>query len=96
MIALLLTAAFAQDNACVESTDTLQVLAAIERAENAWSMADRDNFLAANEAMALIVPCLADPLTRSMAARIHRMNGLNAFLSQDDPSMELSLSLIHI
>ena len=92
MLSLLMTAALAQEPACDEPTDTLQVVSAIERAENAWSMADAKNFNDANRAMATLLPCLEEPLTRSMAARVHRMNGLSHFLNRNDAEMQLSFA----
>ena len=92
MLTFLFAMALAQDTACPEPTDTLQLLNAIERGENAWSLANGAEFNAANAAMAELLPCLGEPLTRSMAARVHRMNGLYHFLNRQQDEMELSFA----
>lgn len=92
MLTLMLSLALAQSSPCTEPTDTLQILIAIERAEDAWSMADASTFNEANEAMTSLLPCLDEPLTRFMSARIHRMNGLYHFLNREQEPMELSFA----
>jgi len=90
----LTTLAVAQETGspCEGPASSADLLGAMEVAENAWSMADAEGFKAANVAIASLVPCVNEPITRATAARIHRMNGLNSFLARDDASMDLSFA----
>lgn len=69
---------------CTAAATTLQLQQAIEAAESAFTAQDLQGFNQANDRIRALLPCLADPITRSMAASIHRSQGLRAFVDGDD------------
>jgi hypothetical protein len=79
-MALALPAAQAQD--CAEATTSAQLDDTLNAAEAAWTKADEAGFLLRMEEAVLLLPCVAEPLEPSMAARYHRDLGLWLFASQ--------------
>lgn len=77
---------------CAEPASSVDLVGAMEVAENAWSMADAAGFQAATTSLASLLPCVDDPITRATAARIHRVNGMNFFLQRDPERMQLSFA----
>ncbi len=92
----LATVAMAQDvpteTACAEAASSADLVGAMEVAENAWSMADAAGFQSATVSLASLLPCVKEPITRSTAARVHRVQGMNHFLQRDPEQMQLSFA----
>ncbi len=69
--------------ACTAGAGTQEVTAAVERAEGAFGNVDIEEFNAATDAMAALLPCVNEVIPRNTAASIHRMQGLRAFVDRD-------------
>ncbi len=70
--------------ACEEEATTQTLLDAIGDAEAAFGAIDIPTFLESSDQIrGEIIPCLAEPVPRSMAADIHRLEGLRAFGERD-------------
>lgn len=76
------------ESGCTETVSSSDLIGAMEVAENAWSMADAAGFKSATVSLESLIPCVRDPITRATAARIHRVNGMNGFLSRDPERMQ--------
>ncbi len=68
--------------ACPSSAASLQ--SALDSAQLAFSMIDSEAFQAATTEAAAEAGCLADPVAPTVAARLHRVLGLRAFVSGDE------------
>ncbi len=55
----------------------------MQRAEDAYQNLDLDGFLSADEALRSDLVCLGEPMTKVVAARIHRVEGLRGHLDND-------------
>ncbi len=77
---------------CATPASTSDLVGAMEVAENAWSMADAAGFQAATVSIGSLVPCINEPITRSTAARVHRVQGMNYFLQRDPERMQLAFA----
>lgn len=72
--------AWAQEGACRASWAEIEVL--LDGAEAAWGV-DEAAFSAALDRLGVRLPCLAGVVTPAQAARVHRVEGLAAFLARD-------------
>ena len=63
------------------STDDIQ--SALSKAEMAYGDLDVDAFDAATDEAVAMVPCISEPMTRQLAASLHRFVGLRKFVSRD-------------
>ncbi len=88
MLFLLLQAA----EACDRPADTAELQAVMERAEDAYGALDLVSFTAATDELHGVLPCLADPLSRPVAAHLHRMHGLRAFVDQESEDAKLAFA----
>ena len=68
---------------CPEATYSTDLTAAIAKAEGTFSDLDIPAFRAATDELRSVMPCLRDPVTRSVAAEVHRFLGLRAFGDRD-------------
>lgn len=74
-------AAFGQD--CFAPVTAAQLDEALVRADAAWSAGDMERFRAeSQEAAVFLLPCLDAPITGEVAAHLHRVRGLEAFLDR--------------
>lgn len=76
-----LTAAAAAD--CPEPVDTTDLERAIAEAEHTFASLEVDAFKQATDRLRDLLPCLEDPLTRQLAADVHRWLGVRAFGDRD-------------
>jgi hypothetical protein len=66
---------------CRASTADLQ--ARLEEAETRYANLDIDGFKQSTDAAAALLPCLAEPMPRRLAANYHRFQGLRGFVDGD-------------
>jgi hypothetical protein len=62
---------------------TLQLTSQLEAAERSYRDADVKGFVAAAEQIDAVLPCVAEVVPRSLIARVHRTNGMRAFVDRD-------------
>lgn len=72
------------DAACPASDASLQ--SALDSAQLAFSMMDSDAFATATADAEAQASCLSDPVSPTVAARLHRVLGLQAFVKGDEPA----------
>ena len=82
IIVFLSLGAFGQD--CPEPTYSTDLTVAIAKAEGTFSDLDIPAFRAATDELRAVMRCLRDPITRSVAAQVHRFLGIRAFGDRDD------------
>lgn len=83
---LWLAAAYA---ACDKPTDNAALARGVDAAIEAFQSMEDANFASAREAVIQAVPCLAEPIKPEVAAAVHRIRGLNAFLADDSLTGQL-------
>ncbi|MED5372025.1 MAG: hypothetical protein VX899_13485 [Myxococcota bacterium] len=64
----------------------------LEDAEAAFEARDKAQVLASRDQAVLTVNCMVEPITRSSAARLHRVMGLAAFLEKDQEAAQRSFA----
>ena len=69
--------------ACPTPVRVTTVLGTLDRAEKAYAELDLDGFLGYSDMIREDVPCLSDPLSPSLAGRLHRLEGLRAFVDRN-------------
>lgn len=69
--------ALAQD--CAEPASSTDLTRAINDAEATIAQLDIEAFKAATDRLDALLPCLDDPVTRNVAAEVHRFLGIRAF-----------------
>ncbi|MFH1466883.1 MAG: hypothetical protein ABIO70_21040 [Pseudomonadota bacterium] len=79
---LALTAVTPAHAACEAPTTTLQVQTLVEQAEATYTALDVPGFQAATDAIVADLACLHEPVPRYLAASVHRMVGLRAFIDR--------------
>ena len=75
--------ASAADTTCPELTLGGSVRGAAERAQAAFGATKVPEFQAAALELDALVPCLMEPVDPELAALVHRMKGLSAFIGRD-------------
>lgn len=78
--------------ACPDAATLSELNSAMERAERAYGNLDLDGFLTASDALRNDLPCLGEPMTRVVAARIHRVEGLRGFVDSDSRAASQSFA----
>lgn len=68
---------------CAAPAGTEDIQAALAKAEIAYGNLDVDAFDAATDEAVAMVPCVSEPITRQLAASVHRFVGLRKFVSRD-------------
>lgn len=81
MIAVLVATARAAEPCAATAAELTET---IEEAQRALERLEPDAFVAATARLDTLVPCLAEPLSRHLAAEIHRTKGIRA-VSERDP-----------
>ena len=76
---------------CMATSTAEQVESRLQAAEEAFSGADADAFVMALEEVALLVPCLGEPLPPSEAARMHRLEGIRTFIQGESEASQAAL-----
>lgn len=87
LLTLLFAAAAVPRSAAAECTSRVSVdMVAFDlgRVESSWNN-DEDAVRRATDSVRAAIPCLGEPLTPAVAARIHRAMGLRAWLDRKDP-----------
>ena len=94
MLALLVTTglAQAQEAACTQPAPAAALEQRMDAAEAAWVALDIAAFRSAADDLAAAVPCVAQPLDLAQAARVHRLQGMRAFVQSDTPRAELAFA----
>lgn len=69
--------------ACPDRATLNELNRDMERAENAYQNLDLDGFNSSSDALRTDLSCLGEPMTRVVAARIHRIEGLRGHLDGD-------------
>ncbi len=77
------TAAFAAETSCPELTLGSSLRDAATQAETAFGATKVDEFQAAIAEIDALIPCLMEPVDPELAAFVHRMRGLGAFIERD-------------
>jgi len=75
--------AYAAESSCPELTLGSSLRSAAERAEEAFGATKVTEFQAAIAELDGLVPCLMEPVDPELAALVHRMKGLGAFIERD-------------
>lgn len=68
--------------ACPTPTTSVDVIEEAEASAEAYKNADLVGFVKHTTQLEAAIPCLAEPLERNVAAQVHRMMGLRAFVDQ--------------
>ncbi len=79
-------------HACDARTDTAELQSAMERAEAAYGSLDLEGFATATNDFRRVLECLEDPVTRPVAAQVHRLQGLRAFVDQEAEYAKLAFA----
>lgn len=69
--------------ACDSPATTAELQSALVLAHAAYSNLDADAFHTQSDAVRAALPCLVDPISPSLAAEVHRLEGLRGFLDKD-------------
>ena len=77
---------------CEEPSSTLELRTLLEDAEDAYSRLDVAAFKAATDSARALLPCLSEPLPRTLAASFHRAMGLRLFVDRDSESAQLAFA----
>ncbi|MBM4369249.1 MAG: hypothetical protein FJ102_23760 [Deltaproteobacteria bacterium] len=77
--------------ACATTYAPAEIESRLAAAEAAYVALDVDAFRAAAEEARLLLPCLAGALAPSVAARVHRVEGLRLYAGGDEAGARLSL-----
>lgn len=86
MILLLLQTAFAS---CEKTSDNEALTRGVDLAIEAFTAMEDDRFSSARKAVLAAVPCVSEPINPEVAAAVHRIRGLNAFLDDDSLTAQL-------
>ncbi len=86
LLLLLSLSANAQD--CPAPTYSTELTGAIKEAEGTFTDLDIPAFRSATDKLRTVIPCLRDPVTRSVAAEVHRFLGIRAF-GDKEPNAKL-------
>ncbi len=92
LLPLTLAAASAFASPCSSPTTTADVALSLEAAEAAFGQLDGMGFLTEIERAVDALPCVTDPVSRSLAARLHRTVGFKAFLQEDEAGAALAFA----
>lgn len=81
LLILLASAGFAAD--CAEPASSTDLTSSIADAQATIAKLDIEAFKAATDRLDALLPCLDDPVTRNVAAEVHRFKGIRAFADRD-------------
>ena len=73
--------AFAVD--CPEATTAAALNDQLDDAEDAYRSVNLDDFTLALDSSVLLLPCMGEPLSKGVAARFHRMQGMGQVIGRD-------------
>jgi hypothetical protein len=68
--------------ACGQPSDTVELSSSLEAAQGNYAELDVAGFREAMDDARRVLPCLRDPITRHLAAEMHRFEGLLAFVDR--------------
>lgn len=80
-ISAALSQAFA--GTCADKTSIVELNRSMDKAEKAYGSLDLDGFMGSSDLLRTDLPCLGEPMTRVVAERIHRIEGLRGYLDGD-------------
>lgn len=84
LVQLLALPALAQDAPCPDGqVGTVELTRALGTAEAYFSSLNVDGFKRATDEARALVPCLDEPVPRTLAAELHRFQGIRAFVDRD-------------
>ena len=69
--------------ACDEGVSNAALAARVDVAESAWKALDLPGFRTETDVVLASVPCLTEPATPQLAARVHRLQGMRGFVQED-------------
>ena len=69
--------------ACADQSSIAELNRSMDKAEAAYGGLDLDGFMASSDLLRTDLPCLGEPMTRVVAERIHRIEGLRGYLDGD-------------
>lgn len=75
--------------ACEQTSDNAALDRGVNAAIQAFTAMEDADFTSARKAVLAAVPCLSEPLKPEVAAAVHRIRGLNAFLADDSLTAQL-------
>lgn len=87
MLLTLLALAWGAD--CPQSAASTDLSATVAEAEATIAQLDIVAFKAATDRIDALLPCLEDPVTRNVAASVHRFKGIRAFADRDLANAEV-------
>jgi hypothetical protein len=68
--------------ACPTTTTVIDLIEVSESSATAYEAADLQGFIETSSRLDSTLPCVSEPIPRNVAANIHRMMGLRAFVDQ--------------
>ncbi len=77
---------------CASRLPAAALDARIDQAEAAWTALDLEGFRRAADDLSGALPCLQGPLDVDQAARVHRLQGMRAFVQNDTERAELAFA----
>ena len=90
MIVWMLSMALGSD--CIIPAYSTDLTKAVADAEDTFRSLDIDSFKAATDRLDALLPCLADPVPRRVAAQVHRYLGIRSFGDRDPEAARLKLA----
>lgn len=69
--------------ACADKATIAELNRSMDKAETAYGSLDLDGFMGSSDLLRTDLPCLGEPMTRVVAERIHRIEGLRGYLDGD-------------
>ena len=74
--------------ACPSSVTVIDVIEVSESSATAYEAADLQGFIETSSRLESMLPCVSEPIPRNVAANLHRMMGLRAFVDQKKDKSE--------
>jgi len=88
LLALMTLASPAAFAACPTPSTAVDVIEAAEQSVAKYEAADLQGFMDTTSNLESLLPCLQEPLPRNVAANVHRMMGLRAFVDRKPDKSE--------
>ena len=81
---------------CTFRTSAAELATALQAAEGAYATLDLGEFQRAMTDVDLVVPCLEEPVTPSLAAGLHRVRGLGRYAEGDEDAAAAALATARV
>lgn len=82
--------------ACPTPATAVNIIEASESSAQAYQDADLNRFIETTSKLEELIPCLAEPLPRNVAAGVHRMMGLRAFIDRKGEKSEAAFGAARV